>query len=368
MTHKAEQPDLSVVVPVYNTEAYLRSCLTSLASQTLDNMEVVMVDDGSSDGSVDIMKEFDAKYPRFKIVQRENGGLSTARNTGIQHASGRYIGFVDSDDFVDHNMFETLIDTAHRERADIVKSGVLLFNNQTGDILDYRTIPDNKRVIEGPEDALKVFLEKEMNIVVVNGIYKRDLFSDFGFVPGVTYEDHYFTPGVMARCSRFVQIDSIHYYYRKRSGSLSHKVDRKGKKDKIQSMNELYRIIQKTGIPEVFAPLYAEYFLNMAVSYHNSMIYSDPFSLRKYNKALHSIIDTDVFRFIRNSGNLSGKDRRALNVMCRSHGYYFILQKALRLSAALKGNPETEKRKEHSGFKADADKQEQYRSYINKYL
>jgi len=367
MHNKTERPDVSVVVPVFNVEAYLKSCLDSLANQTLKRLEVVMVDDGSTDGSLRIMKEYEAAFSHFRLFQRENGGLSAARNTGIKHARGTYIGFVDSDDFVDHSMYETLFETGISREADIVKSGVLIFNDRTREITGIRRIPVKEKICDSPEDALYIYLNKKMNIIVVNGIYRRQLFDDLKFVSGIKYEDHYFTPKALICCSRFVQIDRVHYYYRKRTGSITQSIDTKGRTDKLQSVNELYRVIQKTGSPDEYARLYAEYFIDMAIEYHNSLIYSNPFTLRNKKNTLKILTDTDALQFVLEKGSLASEKKKDLKRMIRSHARYFFRQKARWLKELLWKKRALEKRSKDNEIEAGTEDLKQYKGYIRRY-
>lgn len=113
-------PKVSVIVPVYNIEKYLRECLDSIASQTLDNIQVLMIDDGSTDSSASICKEYEEKYDGFEYYYKENGGTATARNVGLKNAKGEYIGFVDSDDYIEPEMFEKMYYAAKRDNSDIV--------------------------------------------------------------------------------------------------------------------------------------------------------------------------------------------------------------------------------------------------------
>ena len=112
---------VSVIIPVYNTEEYLAQCLNSLVRQTLDDIEILVVDDGSTDGSLKIAKEFEAANPsKIRVLAKENGGQASARNMALKHATGEYLGFVDSDDWVDTAMYQQMYDVAVREDADIV--------------------------------------------------------------------------------------------------------------------------------------------------------------------------------------------------------------------------------------------------------
>ena len=114
------KPTVSIIVPIYNVEKYLGRCLDSLLAQTLKNIEIIAVNDGSTDLSLKILKEYSIKDSRIKIINKPNGGVSSARNEGIQLASGEFIGFVDPDDWVDPEMYEDMVNHAKNEKADIV--------------------------------------------------------------------------------------------------------------------------------------------------------------------------------------------------------------------------------------------------------
>lgn len=132
-----KKPKVSVIVPVYNTEKYLNRCLDSLVGQTLEEIEIVAIDDGSTDGCARILDEYQVKFPeKMKVVHKENGGQASARNLALQLCEGDYIGFLDSDDFVKENMFEKMYTTACRKDADYVACGYT-------DI----TYEDNKEVV-----------------------------------------------------------------------------------------------------------------------------------------------------------------------------------------------------------------------------
>lgn len=120
-------PVVSVLIPVYNVEDYLEKCLDSVICQTLNNIEIICVDDGSTDGSAEILKEYKKKDKRIKIITKENGGLPSARNAGLEAARGKYIGFVDSDDFIEPNMYEIMVDNAKLHDSDVVICGANIF-------------------------------------------------------------------------------------------------------------------------------------------------------------------------------------------------------------------------------------------------
>lgn len=176
---------ISVIVPVYNVAPYLKKCLDSLVNQTIDDIEIIVVNDGSTDGSQKIIDEYQNKYPKLiKSFIKKNGGLSDARNFGIDKAKGMYIGFVDSDDYVQLDMFDKMYKKAISENFDIVVCDI---NYENGNNI--------KRISSLVQDDLNTIadIQKQMiNIYPVawNKIYKKNLF-DYGirFKKGVLYED-----------------------------------------------------------------------------------------------------------------------------------------------------------------------------------
>lgn len=117
---------ISVIIPVYNTEQYLRRCLESVVNQTMQDIEIICVDDGSTDGSPQILEEYRLRDSRVKVIRKENGGLVSARKTGVENAEGEYVGYVDSDDWIEPDMYEALYKEAYNGRADLVSCGYFL--------------------------------------------------------------------------------------------------------------------------------------------------------------------------------------------------------------------------------------------------
>ena len=125
-----EKKLVSVIVPVYNVEKYIRQCLESVINQTLKDIEIIIVNDGTKDSSMKVVEEY-LPDKRIKIINKENGGLSSARNAGMREAQGKYICFIDSDDFIDSSMMEELYNKIEKTNSDVVESGILLYDNKT---------------------------------------------------------------------------------------------------------------------------------------------------------------------------------------------------------------------------------------------
>ena len=155
-----EEELISVIVPVYNVEKYLEKCIDSIINQTYQNLEIILVDDGSTDGSGKICDEYSRKDNRIKVIHKENGGLSDARNIGIKNANGGLIGFIDSDDYITENMFEVLQKDLRKYNADISSCDIQNVN-EAGEclkIIRVSTEGQTSKVFER-EEALKLLLE-----------------------------------------------------------------------------------------------------------------------------------------------------------------------------------------------------------------
>ena len=177
---------LSVIVPVYNTKKYLVRCLDSLVNQTLEDMEILLVNDGSTDGSDQILKEYAEKYPqRVRVITKENGGQATARNLGIRESKGQYIGFVDSDDYVETDMFRVMIDTALKDDLDMVECNYS-YLEETEDGMKPLATRGNIRQYKNQKDMFINPMTAPWNKVI-----KREILLQEGnqFPEGFIYED-----------------------------------------------------------------------------------------------------------------------------------------------------------------------------------
>ena len=143
-----KQPLISVIIPVYGVEKYIVQCLESVINQTYKNLEIIVFNDGTKDRSAEIAKEYAAKYSRIKVYDFKNGGLSVARNRGLEIAIGDYISYIDSDDWLDKKMYETLLDAAMKNDADMVKCGIIETNGITEEKLAFSDIKIiNKKIV-----------------------------------------------------------------------------------------------------------------------------------------------------------------------------------------------------------------------------
>lgn len=212
---------VSVVVPVYNTADYLDRCLQSIINQTYKDFEVILIDDGSTDGSDIICKKYLGQDKRIKYCRIQNSGVSVARNTGIQNASGEFLLFVDSDDYIDRHFLEELVKCQRLYECDIVKYSATISSDMNASMNQAQ----NHTHIYTSKEALEEYFygdETKIKVQIWSGLYKRSLFLNLKFPEGKVYEDSYITPRLLASSSKIVYLDYPGYIYYLREGSIMH--------------------------------------------------------------------------------------------------------------------------------------------------
>lgn len=217
---------LSVIIPIFNVENYLEECLDSVCNQTLKDLEIICIDDGSTDDSPKILKNYASKDDRIKIISKSNGGQASARNIGIKEATGEYIAFVDSDDFIEPTMFEKLYQKAKNKDLDIVMCKIATYDNQTTEIRDnvwyymLGIFRDFDKDIFNHKDTFDFTCE--IAVTPYNKIYRSSLIKDNNilFPEGLIFEDEKFFYDVYLRANKVSIVDEFLYYYRvNRKGS-----------------------------------------------------------------------------------------------------------------------------------------------------
>ncbi len=212
------QPLISVIVPVYNVEEYLDKCVESLVNQTYENLEILLIDDGSPDRCPQMCDEWAQKDNRIKVVHKENGGLSSARNAGLDNCAGEYVGFIDSDDWVDLKFFETLYNNLVEDDADISVVGVWKVYETE---MKSQTEKFVRRSFTG-EETLKNFLYMRNNLAggVTDKIFKIKLFEGVRFPLGLIAEDRYVHAVIYSRINKLAFDPVPMYYYLTRENSI----------------------------------------------------------------------------------------------------------------------------------------------------
>ena len=228
---------VSVIIPVYNVENYLRRCLDSVTNQTLKDIEIICVNDGSTDSSRAILEEYAPKDDRFICIDQKNSGICVARNTGLEIVKGEYTAFLDSDDYIEDCFYEKLYNTAKKHNADIACASVQRINDKKK-----RTLFEYKEEIAADDVKTKYELANyPKHCYVWNKIYKTDSLKKSGikFEQGVVYEDMLFTPDVLESLGTLVTVPGINYYYWKQANSLIRSISDKSRADKIINKTHL---------------------------------------------------------------------------------------------------------------------------------
>ncbi len=217
---KKENPLVSIIVPIYNVQEYLEECLDSLANQNYSNIEVVMVDDGSKDGSTDIAKDYSKKDSRFIYIWQENQGLSAARNTGITHAKGEYIAVVDSDDWVDADYVKAMLDGAIEKNADMVMCG---FRKEQKEPQDIYIQGQHTYSNVGAMRVLGNIFTPDYLIIILacNKLIRKSLFENVRYISGKIHEDEYIIHRLIDESNVICTIENPLYHYRSREDSIT---------------------------------------------------------------------------------------------------------------------------------------------------
>lgn len=214
---------ISVIVPVYNTEKYLAKCIDSIIVQTYRKLEIILIDDGSTDRSGRLCDELKEKDERIKVIHKENGGLSDARNAGIEQASGEYLAFIDSDDFIHPKMMEILCRNLVEKKADFSACSFWWEDeiHIEEKAIENRIDEKNMQCFE-EEAVIRQLYENNLETVVAwNKLYKRELFTDIRYPYGKLHEDEFIVHKLLMQCKRTVYTKNRLYYYLRRDNSIT---------------------------------------------------------------------------------------------------------------------------------------------------
>lgn len=260
---------LSIIVPIYGVEKYLHKCVDSLLNQDIDNYEIILVDDGSPDACPDICDEYAKHYtlnithdtPTIKVIHRENGGLSAARNSGIEIAQGKYIMFVDSDDYIEPNVLGGLLSQVERDNLDVLRYRLQYVNPQYEVYNPYKIDPfKGNDYSEVPTDGVS-FLNSRMNTQCYawQFILRRDLIytlhtthstsdNNILFTPGIYFEDTDWTPRMLCMAKRVASTNTVVYNYLQREGSITNAVNKSKQKKVLEDKIHLVATLQQQAI------------------------------------------------------------------------------------------------------------------------
>ena len=215
-TQRMSDPKISVIVPVYKVEPYLHKCLDSIVNQTYRNLEIILVDDGSPDGCPAICDEYARRDPRVRVIHQENGGVSAARNAGLDAATGDWIGWVDPDDWIEADMYESLLENALAYEADIAVCGRVERHPDKDVFWGWEAVQ-----VWDQEQAVGQLLEdKALRNYQCDKLWRRELFEGVRFPVGEIFEDITVTCQLLLRARRVIALPGTKYNYRQRFDSI----------------------------------------------------------------------------------------------------------------------------------------------------
>ena len=202
---------ISIIVPIYNSELFLNKCIKSIINQSFTNLEIILVNDGSTDQSLDICKKYADKDKRIIIIDKENGGVSSARNKGLDVATGDYIGFVDSDDYISYNMYEKLLFAITKNNADIAECGYFITTSDYS-IVSKCSLKDEE-ILGNYECSYNYLIKNNTTNFCVNKLYKKSIFKNIRF-PNLKFsEDYAVNAKASYKCEKKITISDCCYYY-----------------------------------------------------------------------------------------------------------------------------------------------------------
>lgn len=237
---------VSIVIPVYNVEKYLRQCLDSVVNQTLKDIEIICINDGSTDGSLEILKEYEKKDSRIRLINKENEGISAARNQGMELAQGEYISFIDSDDWIDENYLEALYTAAKKYYSDIACSSIIRVTGKK----QRKKITYKKEEFSTDADKKNELANAPKDSYVWNKIYKREplLKSGVKFPVGRVYEDVIWSIKAIYYLNGVVTVPGAIYYYRKNPTSIMSLKGSRNASDYALSEKEMLEFVKEKNL------------------------------------------------------------------------------------------------------------------------
>jgi glycosyltransferase involved in cell wall biosynthesis len=300
---------VSVIIPVYNVEQYLDKCMESIINQTYRNLNIILVDDGSTDKSGELCDVYANKDDRIRVIHKENGGISSARNAALDIITGDYICFVDSDDYAAYNMVETLLSAALENDCEIAICGH--YTEHDGNITVEEPLVTATQLMNTEEAISALIDDVTVNNYAWDKIYKKCIFEEMRFPVGRAYEDMAIMFKVFYNAHNICRIPDCLYYYQKRTGSISDHINDKRKWYKnccaiIDAKTDCIKFLQEIGnkqleqkgmaslIPTIYAGIrLSDLFKNkeqqniymLYLSEHKSEIESNPY-VNKKNKFL----------------------------------------------------------------------------------
>lgn len=269
---------VSVIVPIYNCEKYLAHCLDSIIGQTLEDIEIICINDGSTDESLSILEKYSSKDDRIKIISTENNGLGAARNSGLELASGEYIAFVDADDWIDKKTYEFLYSKSSSSDLDLLIFQMINYMENNGDLVetdlyDHRCFKNNnisEKSIFNHEDTEEYLFE--IPVCAVSKLYKKQFLenNNLRFPEGFLFEDNSFFYNTYFKAEKCGFLNKHLYYRRRHENSITQKFDR-DKFDVVKAANEILNVFIKNDAYETYKPSVINHTFSMLLEWFSKL-------------------------------------------------------------------------------------------------
>ena len=302
--YKIEMKKISIIIPIYNVEEYLETCLKSIVGQTYPHLEIILVDDGSPDNCPYICDQYAEKDKRIVVIHQKNQGLSVARNVGVIRSTGDYILFVDSDDFFALDFCEKVMGIVEREKCDIVIGEVVSVDEQ-GEYLKskYEYAISEFEILSNYQAMKEVVSEKRIIGYAWGKLYKRELLKGVNFPAGKIYEDRFTLYKYFSKAERICLCPGAVAYYRMRKSSIVHDANLRGLYDLLEAEEEVLRFC-KEKYPTLVAAVEALYFGRYV---HIWMSFYDTGDKEQINNLVLKM--KDIFKEYRKKKNIKMKHK-----------------------------------------------------------
>lgn len=255
-------PEISVIVPVYQVEKYLTRCIESILAQSYADFELILVDDGSLDSSGDICERYAVSDGRIRVIHKENGGLSSARNTGLDSAIGKYVTFIDSDDVIHPQYLEVLHNACEQNTADISIARLTRFQKNE-EIEEFQEITNVNTLVEDSTYALNCFFDKEKNVSnyvsACCKVFKRHLFQNIRFPEGRLFEDEFTTYKLYFAAHTVVDLEAVLYFYFINDESITRNLTLQKRFDEYDAQWERLEFLKRHGLKELYQKAVLEF-------------------------------------------------------------------------------------------------------------
>lgn len=261
---------ISVIVPVYNVEKYLDECVNSILDQTYSNIEILLIDDGSTDNSPNICDFYEKQDNRVRVIHQQNGGLSLARNIGIEKSQGDFIVFVDSDDYISTDMLEVMI---NEMKKNIESTSILMCNfvkfDSYGNVIKKNNYNLEKEIIDKVSAIDRLIVSKDINYIVAWGkLYKKEVFDEIRFPLNKQNEDEFVMHKVYFNCDSIICLDKCFYKYRIRDNSIMNSKFSIKQFNKLEALYDRVNFCKKHNLIDLMnkaQQMYIAYFIDFYI-------------------------------------------------------------------------------------------------------